>query len=108
MVLTRTPLRVHAAAIAPPRLFTPALAAPYGAACGIASRLAPDEMLTIEPFPCSSIGFAAQRERNHTLPRFSANTWSHSSSVHFMIDLVCAPPALFTRMSTRPNSASVV
>ena len=107
IVFTRMPFGVHAAAIAPVRLFTAALAAPYGAACGMATRLAPEEMLTIEPLPFSSITAAAARDRNHTLPRFTARTWCHSSSVHFRIDLVSAPPALFTRMSTVPSSATV-
>src|SRR4051794_13566151 len=101
MVLTRTPFGVHAAAMAPVRLFTAALAAPYGAAWGIAIRLAPDEMFTIAPLPCGIITSAAARDRNHTLPRFSAMTWCHSSSVHLRIDFVSAPPALFTRMSMR-------
>ena len=51
MALTRMPFLAHAAAIDPVRLLTAALAAPYGAACGIASRLAPEEMLTIAPLP---------------------------------------------------------
>src|SRR6478672_1912426 len=74
MLFTRTPLRVHADASEPVRLLTPALAAPYGAACGMARRLAPDEMLTMDPLPCSIMGLAAQRERNQTLPRLSATT----------------------------------
>src|SRR3954462_1466587 len=108
MALTRTPRPVHADAMDPVRLFTPALAAPYGAAWGIARRLAPDEMLTMAPLPWASIGSAAARERCQTLPRLRARTWSHSSSVHFDSDLVSAPPALLTRMSSRPSSASVV
>ena len=46
----------------------------------MASMLAPDEMFTIEPLPCSSMCSAARRERRQTLPRFRANTWSHSLS----------------------------
>src|SRR5271156_2947061 len=90
---TRTPLRVHAAAIEPVRLFTAALAAPYGAAWGMPSRLAPEEILTIAPLPWASMGFAAAFERCHTAPKLSAMVLSKSSSGHFMIDLVSAPPA---------------
>src|SRR5215204_3172837 len=104
MVLTRMPFGVHAAAMAPVRLLTAALAAPYGAACGIAIKLAPEEMLTMAPLPWGIITSDAARDRNQTLPRFSARTLCHSSSVHFRIDLVSAPPALFTRMSMRPSS----
>src|SRR5690348_14650025 len=75
MQLTRTPFRVHAAAIDPVRLFKPALAAAYTGACGIASRLAPEEMLTIEPLPWAIIGFAAARDRYQALERFRSRTW---------------------------------
>src|SRR4051794_9012582 len=69
MALTRIPLRVHDPAMAPVRLFTAALAAPYTAAWGMARRLAADEMLTIAPLPWAIIGCATARDRNHTLPR---------------------------------------
>src|SRR5690606_22264383 len=101
MQLTRTPLRVHAAAIDPVRLFRPALAAAYTGACGIASRPAPEEMLTIAPLPCSIIGLAAARDRYHALDRLRFNTSCHSSSVHFISGLVAPPPALFTSTSRR-------
>jgi hypothetical protein len=37
-----------------------------GAAWGWASMLAPEEMLTIAPFPCSRIGLEARRERRRS------------------------------------------
>ena len=40
----------------------PAFAAPYGATIGSARKLAPDEMFTIAPLPCSIIGFATRRD----------------------------------------------
>src|SRR5437868_1700090 len=66
--LTRTPLGVQAAAIDRVRLFTAAFDAPYGAPMGKAKKAEPDEMLTMEPLPRSSIGLAAKRDRNQTLP----------------------------------------
>ena len=60
MVLSRIPLRVHAAAMEPVRLFTAAFAAAYGAACGIASRLAPEEIFTMAPLPWARLQMAAQ------------------------------------------------
>jgi len=74
MQFARTPFRVHAAAIDPVRLFKPALAAAYTGACGMASRLAPDEMFTIDPLPCAIIGFAAARDRYHALDKFNSST----------------------------------
>src|SRR6185312_10896248 len=74
MLFTRTPLRVHAAAIDPVTLLTAALAAAYTAACGIASRDAPEEMLTIAPLPWAIIGWTAYRDRNHTDSKLSAMT----------------------------------
>ncbi len=71
---TRTPPAVHAAASDRVRLFIPALAAPYGATIGNAKKLAPDEMLTIAPRPCSSMGGATSRDMNHTLARFRSMT----------------------------------
>src|SRR4029453_7627296 len=96
MALTRTPLPVQAEAMEAVRLFTPALAAPYGAAWGMANRPAPEEMLTIAPLPRSVIGLAAARDRKNTAPRLRAITCSHSSSLHRLIDWVLAPPALLT------------
>jgi AcrR family transcriptional regulator len=60
-----SPLRAlwEYAAIEPVSWFTPALAAPYAPACGIARRLAPEEMFTIAPFPAASIGVAAATDR---------------------------------------------
>src|SRR6478736_2660804 len=67
-VLTRTPFGVHAAAIDIVRLLTAAFDAPYGAPIGNAKKAEPEEMFTIAPLPWSSIGSAAKRERNQTLP----------------------------------------
>ena len=63
-----------AAAIDAVRLFTAAFDAPYGAPIGNANRLEPDEMFTIAPLPCSSIGSAARRERNQTLAKLRSTT----------------------------------
>src|SRR3954471_6199531 len=108
MALTRMPFFAQAAAMEPVRLFTAALAAPYGAACGMASRLAPDDMLTIAPLLCAIIGLAAAFDRCQTALKFRASTFSKSSSGHLRIDLVSAPPAQLTSMSSLPNSPIVL
>src|SRR5262245_31570872 len=68
---TRTPPGVQATANDAVRLLTPALAAPYGARRGIGRMPAPEEMFTIEPLACSSIGFAAARDINQTVERLA-------------------------------------
>src|SRR5262245_30279035 len=105
---TRTPSGVHVAAIEAVRLLTAAFDAPYGAPIGNGNRLEPDEMFTIAPLPRSIIGATANRERNHTLPRFRSTIWCHSSGVHAAIGLVVDPPALFTRMSSSPTASPVL
>ena len=45
----------------------------------------------MEPLPCSNIDVATRRESRQTVLRFSANTRSHSSSIHSAIGLVVAP-----------------
>src|SRR5437016_10295685 len=100
MALTRTPPPVHAAAKDRVRLFIPALAAPYGATIGNARKLAPEEMLTIAPRPCSSIGVATRRDMNQTLAKFTSMICRHSAIVQSPGALLMLPPALLTRMST--------
>src|SRR6185312_9599103 len=65
-------------------------------------------MLTIAPLPCDIIGLAAAFDKCQTALKFSANTFSKSSSGHLRMDLVSAPPAQLTSTSSRPNSARVV
>src|SRR4051812_39009323 len=105
---TRTPSGVHAAASDRVRLFIPAFAAPYGATIGSARKLAPDEMFTIAPLPWSSIGFAAARDRNHTLARFRSMISCHSAVDQSSGVLLMLPPALLTSTSTRPRSPRAV
>src|SRR3954469_6827106 len=107
MALTLMPFLAQAAAMDPVRLLTAAFAAPYGAACGIASRLAPEEMLTMAPLPWVIICLAAALERCQTALKLRFSTFSKSSSGHFIIDLVSAPPAQLTRTSSLPNSDTV-
>src|SRR5215467_7694414 len=102
MQLTRTPPGVHAPANVFVRLFTPALAAPYGATKGNPSSDAPDEMLTIVPAPRSSMCLDAATDRTNTLRRFRSIMFCHLSSVHCSNGNDQLPPALLTRMSSRP------
>src|SRR5579871_6052036 len=82
MALTRTPCGVQDAASERVMLLSPAFAAPYGATLGSARKLAPDEMLTIEPCPRSTMWRPAWIDMNHAPLRFWSMIWCQSAAVH--------------------------
>src|SRR5262245_16952137 len=107
MQFTRTPCGVNAPANVLVRLFTPDLAAPYGATYGSPVSLAPDEMLTIAPDPRGSMWRDAAIDSSHTLRRLRSIMFCQRSSVHDSNGIAQLPPALLTRMSSRPNASTL-
>ena len=61
-------------------------------------------LMILPPWPCSIITLAAAWERKKTVLRLMSMTSSQSFSEKAMASARFMMPALFTRMSMRPNS----
>ena len=85
-----------------------ALAAPYATNDVCTMSLERDEMLTIEPSPgASTMRGMTRRHRLKAWVTLKRSAFSKNSSLVLSAGRGPVPPALFTRMSIRPNSAIV-
>src|ERR1700712_182936 len=105
MLLTRT-LGAHSTASDLVRLSTPALAAPYAAVPGEGRRADTDEMFTITPLPWRCITALAALATTNGAVRLSPTILSRKRGEASAARAYGDPPALLTRMSIRPCSAT--
>ena len=105
MAFTRIPEVASSAAITRVSWLTPLFAALYDPSFGMPTTDATEEILTIAPPPPSASHCrTAACDANNTPERFTLSTRPQPSAVIWPADSSTSTAALFTRMSSRPNS----
>jgi hypothetical protein len=105
---TRMPCAASSSAAVFVRLITPAFAAAYAANPGAARTPSIDvTLMMLPPRPAATIVRATRCVHSRTWPRLLRSSVSQPFSDVSSSGEVNTPPALFTRTSTAPRSASV-